>query len=93
MRKLEGTQKKKNLITALEGEAFAHMKYEYYASQAKKDGFSDKYLSQLQEIPEDRIRARRMELGMDPVPRAASPRTRSLSPDGGARAFRLCGPS
>lgn len=39
MRKLEGSKTEKNLITALEGEAFAHMKYEYYASQAKKDGF------------------------------------------------------
>lgn len=39
MRKLEGSQTEKNLKTALEGEAFAHMKYEYYASQAKKDGF------------------------------------------------------
>ncbi len=32
---------------------------------AKKDGFSDKYLSQLLEIPEDRIRSRRMELGVE----------------------------
>lgn len=39
MRKLEGSQTEKNLITALEGEALAHMKYEYFASQAKKDGF------------------------------------------------------
>ena len=39
MRKLEGSKTEKNLITALEGEAFAHMKYAYYASQAKKDGF------------------------------------------------------
>lgn len=39
MKKLEGSQTEKNLKTALEGEAFAHMKYEYYASQAKKDGF------------------------------------------------------
>lgn len=39
MKKLEGSKTEKNLKTALEGEAFAHMKYEYYASQAKKDGF------------------------------------------------------
>ena len=37
--KLKGSETEKNLITALEGEAFAHMKYAYYASQAKKDGF------------------------------------------------------
>ena len=36
---LKGSKTEKNLMTALEGEAFAHMKYEYYASQAKKDGF------------------------------------------------------
>lgn len=32
---------------------------------AKKDGFSDKYLSQLLEIPEEEIRHRRMELGLE----------------------------
>ncbi len=32
---------------------------------AKKDGFSDKYLSQLLEISEDSIRSRRMELGVE----------------------------
>ena len=32
---------------------------------AKKDGFSDKYLSQLLEIPEDEIRSRRIELGVE----------------------------
>ncbi|MCI8926432.1 MAG: carbamoyl-phosphate synthase large subunit [Lachnospiraceae bacterium] len=32
---------------------------------AKKDGFSDKYLSQLLEIPEDHVRARRITLGVE----------------------------
>ena len=32
---------------------------------AKKDGFSDKYLSQLLEIPEDEIRNRRISLGVE----------------------------
>ncbi len=32
---------------------------------AKKDGFSDKYLSQLLEIPEDDVRSRRLELGVE----------------------------
>ncbi|MCI9360181.1 MAG: carbamoyl-phosphate synthase large subunit [Hungatella sp.] len=32
---------------------------------AKKDGFSDKYLSQLLEIPEDQIRDRRIQLGVE----------------------------
>lgn len=33
--------------------------------KAKKDGFSDKYLSQLLEIPEEDIRNRRVELGVE----------------------------
>lgn len=33
--------------------------------QAKKDGFSDKYLSQLLEIPEEEIRDRRISLGVE----------------------------
>ena len=32
---------------------------------AKKDGFSDKYLSQILEVPEDEIRNRRLELGVE----------------------------
>ena len=32
--------------------------------QAKKDGFSDKYLSQILELPEDEIRNRRLALGL-----------------------------
>ncbi|MCD8023712.1 MAG: carbamoyl-phosphate synthase large subunit, partial [Lachnospiraceae bacterium] len=32
---------------------------------AKKDGFSDKYLSQILEVPEDAIRSRRIELGVE----------------------------
>ena len=32
---------------------------------AKKDGFSDKYLSQILEIPEDEIRRRRTEIGVE----------------------------
>ncbi len=32
---------------------------------AKKNGFSDKYLSQLLEVPEDALRSRRMELNME----------------------------
>ena len=33
--------------------------------QAKKDGFSDKYLSQILEVPEEDIRNRRLALGME----------------------------
>ena len=39
MTKLKGSKTEENLKTALQGEAYAHMKYAYYASQAKKDGF------------------------------------------------------
>jgi len=38
-KKLKGTKTEKNLQTALEGEALARVKYEFYASQAKKDGY------------------------------------------------------
>ena len=34
-------------------------------TSAKKNGFSDKYLSQILEIPEDEIRARRISLGVE----------------------------
>ena len=33
--------------------------------QAKKDGFSDKYLSQILDVPEDQIRNKRIELGLE----------------------------
>ena len=33
--------------------------------QAKKDGFADKYLSQILEVPEQEIREKRMELGIE----------------------------
>ncbi len=36
---LKGTQTEKNLLHAFAGEAQAHTKYQYYASQAKKDGY------------------------------------------------------
>ena len=36
---IKGTKTEKNLQTALEGEALARVKYEIFASQAKKDGY------------------------------------------------------
>lgn len=36
---LKGTQTEKNLMTAFAGESQARMKYDYYASQARKDGY------------------------------------------------------
>jgi rubrerythrin len=40
-KKLSKTSKTyKNLLTAFAGEASAHVKYTYYASKAKKDGFA-----------------------------------------------------
>ncbi|MBQ9025583.1 MAG: rubrerythrin family protein [Methanobrevibacter sp.] len=38
-KELKGTQTEDNLWTALEGESLARVKYEFYASQAKKDGY------------------------------------------------------
>ena len=36
---LKGSKTEANLMTAFAGESQAHTKYEYYASQAKKDGY------------------------------------------------------
>ncbi len=36
---IKGTKTEKNLETAFAGESMAHTKYQYYASQAKKDGY------------------------------------------------------
>ncbi|MDR2655840.1 MAG: rubrerythrin family protein [Oscillospiraceae bacterium] len=36
---LKGTKTEANLMAAFAGESQAHTKYEYYASQAKKDGY------------------------------------------------------
>ncbi len=36
---LKGTKTEKNLLAAFAGESQARVKYEYYASQAKKDGY------------------------------------------------------
>lgn len=36
---LKGTKTEKNLLAAFAGESQAHTKYQYYASQAKKDGY------------------------------------------------------
>ena len=36
---LKGSKTEKNLMSAFAGESQAHMKYQYYASQAKKDGY------------------------------------------------------
>ncbi|NLJ16457.1 MAG: rubrerythrin family protein [Clostridiales bacterium] len=36
---LKGTKTEKNLMAAFAGESQAHTKYQYYASQAKKDGY------------------------------------------------------
>ncbi|MFO7887760.1 MAG: rubrerythrin family protein [Eubacteriales bacterium] len=39
MGKLKGTKTAQNLMTAFAGESQARMRYDYYASQAKKDGY------------------------------------------------------
>lgn len=39
MKELKGSKTEKNLMEAFAGESQAHTKYEYYASQAKKDGY------------------------------------------------------
>ena len=42
-----------------------HMPSDALLTAAKKDGFSDKYLSQILEIPEEDIRSRRISLGVE----------------------------
>jgi rubrerythrin len=39
MARLKGTRTEKNLLTAFAGESQARMRYTYFASQAKKDGY------------------------------------------------------
>lgn len=39
MKLLKGTQTEKNLLTAFAGESQARNRYDYFASQAKKDGY------------------------------------------------------
>ena len=39
MAELKGTKTEENLMAALAGESQARVKYEFYASQAKKDGY------------------------------------------------------
>ena len=42
-----------------------HMPSDALLTKAKKDGFSDKYLSQILEIPEEDIRNRRIAIGVE----------------------------
>lgn len=42
-----------------------HLPSDELLISAKRDGFSDKYLSQILDIPEDDVRNRRMEIGME----------------------------
>jgi rubrerythrin len=39
MTELKGSKTEQNLLTAFAGESQAHTKYQYYASQARKDGY------------------------------------------------------
>ncbi|MBO5545431.1 MAG: carbamoyl-phosphate synthase large subunit, partial [Bacteroidales bacterium] len=56
---LELVQEEEALVAA--GDAVTDRQF----IQAKKDGFADKYLSQILNIPEDQIRARRLALGIE----------------------------
>lgn len=57
----------KELVTEEEALAANHksLPSDELLIQAKKDGFSDKYISQLLEIPESQIRERRISIGME----------------------------
>ena len=51
MASLKGTRTEKNLLTAFAGESQARMRYTYFASQAKKDGYVSRFLQFLPKLP------------------------------------------
>ena len=40
---VKGTQTEKNLLTSFAGESQARMRYTYFASTAKKEGYKNRY--------------------------------------------------
>ena len=45
MKSVKGTQTEKNLLTSFAGESQARMRYNYFASAAKKEGYEQIYLN------------------------------------------------
>ena len=49
---LKGSKTEQNLMAAFAGESQASIKYQYYASQAKKDGYVKTMMGRIRPIPE-----------------------------------------
>ncbi|MGX8703350.1 MAG: carbamoyl-phosphate synthase large subunit, partial [bacterium] len=60
----ELVEEEEALIGAMAGKTFDEAISDEMLTQAKKDGFSDKYLSEILEVPEEDIRGRREALGV-----------------------------
>lgn len=60
MKSIKGTQTEKNLMTSFAGESQARMRYTYFASQAKKDGFEQIAAIFLETADQEKEHAKRM---------------------------------
>lgn len=60
MKSIKGTQTEKNLLTSFAGESQARMRYTYFASQAKKDGFEQIAAIFLETADQEKEHAKRM---------------------------------
>ncbi|MEG0948425.1 MAG: rubrerythrin family protein [Bacteroidales bacterium] len=60
MKSIKGTQTEKNLLTSFAGESQARMRYTYFASQAKKDGFEQISAIFLETADQEKEHAKRM---------------------------------
>lgn len=60
MKSVKGTQTEKNLLTSFAGESQARMRYTYFASQAKKDGFEQIAAIFLETAEQEKEHAKRM---------------------------------
>lgn len=65
MTSLRGTQTEKNLLAAFAGECQAHVRYAFFAKQAKKDGFEQICHIFLETSEQERVHAGRFHKLMD----------------------------
>ena len=60
MKSIKGTQTEKNLLTSFAGESQARMRYTYFASQAKKDGYEQISAIFTETADQEKVHAKRM---------------------------------
>ena len=77
MKELKGTKTEKNLMEAFAGESQAHTKYLYYASKAKKEGFTPS----ISIMPQ---KQRRMAMYRFPISSQRPPLTKKSMPNFGS---------